>query len=216
VLQPPVHGVAIAAMDLRAQVGDIDIYWLDQLLRGRVPDGARVLDAGCGGGRNLRWLLAAGYDVCGVDADPRAIVEVRRLAAALAPAHPEDAFRVERIEDMSVADASVNVVICSAVLHFARGHAQFEAMLASLWRVLRPGGVLFCRLASSIGMADRMRELGDGRFRLPDGTERYLVDEARLRDATARLGGRLLDPLKTTIVADQRCMTTWVLAKEKV
>jgi len=30
---------------------------------------------------------------------------------------------------------------------------------------------------------------------------------------TAALGGTLLDPLKTTLVQDQRCMTTWVLAK---
>ena len=35
-----------------------------------------------------------------------------------------------------------------------------------------------------------------------------------LVDITARLGGRLLDPLKTTVVQNQRCMTTWVIKKE--
>jgi hypothetical protein len=54
----------------------------------------------------------------------------------------------------------------------------------------------------------------DGRFRLPDGTTRYLVDEAALMDWTRRLGGRLLDPLKTTIVHGQRSMTTWVVRKD--
>jgi len=48
---------------------------------------------------------------------------------------------------------------------------------------------------------------------LPDGTERYLVDEALLVDLTRRLGGTFLDPLKTTIVQNQRCMTTWVVRK---
>ena len=86
-------------------------------------------------------------------------------------------------------------------------------MLASMWRVLKPGGLFFCRLASSIGIADRVHPVGDGRFRLPDGSERYLVDEAALIDATARLGGDFLDPIKTTVVQDQRAMTTWVLRK---
>ena len=58
-----------------------------------------------------------------------------------------------------------------------------------------------------------MRPVGNGRFLMPDGSERYLVDEARLTAATARLGGALLDPIKTTIVQDQRCMTTWVVGK---
>jgi len=90
---------------------------------------------------------------------------------------------------------------------------QFDAMVREMWRVLKPRGMLFCRLASSIGMEDRVRRIGGRRFMLPDGSERYLVDEAMLMDLTARLGGRLLDPLKTTVVQNQRCMTTWVVAK---
>jgi hypothetical protein len=86
-------------------------------------------------------------------------------------------------------------------------------MLRAMWRVLKPGGLFFCRLASSIGIADRVRDLGQGRFQLPDGSERYLVDEAALMNATAALGGDLLDPLKTTVVQNQRAMTTWVLRK---
>ena len=58
-----------------------------------------------------------------------------------------------------------------------------------------------------------MRSIGGRRFLLPDGTERYLVDEKMLVDLTRKLGGTLLDPLKTTVVQDQRCMTTWVMRK---
>ena len=99
------------------------------------------------------------------------------------------------------------------MLYFAGDHDHFAAMLGETWRVLRPGGLFFCRLASSIGMADRMRPLGGGRYRMPDGTDRYLVDEAALTTWTADLGCSLLDPLKTTIVQDQRCMTTLVVRK---
>jgi tellurite methyltransferase len=199
--------------DLRTQFGQIDIYLFDQLLRGRIQPGMRVLEAGCGSGRNLAYLLQAGYDVAAVDSDPQSVTQVRRLAADLAPALPGDNFRIESVEAMSFQDNFADVVLSIAVLHFARDETQFNAMLASLWRVLRPGGLFFCRLASSIGMADRMVPRGGRRFLLPDGSERYLVDEALLLDLTERVGAELIDPLKTTIVQDQRCMTTWVLRK---
>jgi ubiquinone/menaquinone biosynthesis C-methylase UbiE len=114
---------------------------------------------------------------------------------------------------MSFPDGFTDAVICSTVLHFARDDNHFEAMLDGTWRVLRPGGVFFSRLASSIGMEHRMQQIDGRRCLLPDGTERYLVDEALLLEHTRRLGGTLLDPIKTTVVQDQRCMTTWVMRK---
>jgi tellurite methyltransferase len=195
------------------QFGHIDIYLFDQILRGRIAPGMRILDAGCGTGRNLVYLLREGYDVSATDRDPLAVDAVRALAAAVAPAVVADRFRVEPVEQSSFATGAFDVVISNAVLHFARDHAQFDAMVTELWRLVAPGGLLFARLASTIGMADRMQPLGAGRYLLPDGSERYLVDDARLMTATRQLGGRMLDPLKTTLVADQRCMTTWVVGR---
>ncbi len=202
--------------DLREQFGQIDIYVFDQLLRGRIAPPMRVLDAGCGSGRNLLYLMQAGFDVFGIDADPAAIATVRQLAMRLAPHLPPDNFRIERVEQMTFPTAFADVVLSGAVLHFAKDDAHFAAMLQELWRVTKPGGVLFCRLASSIGMEDRIHRIGDGHYRLPDGTERYLVDEAQLMSAARDMGGELLDPLKTTIVQNQRSMTTWVLRKPKL
>jgi tellurite methyltransferase len=133
------------------------------------------------------------------------------MAAVLAPALPPGNFRVEPVEKCSFADGWFDVVISSAVLHFARDDGQFAAMIEEMWRVLKEGGLFFCRLASTIGMAERMQRLHGRRFLLPDGSERYLVDEEQLLELTRRLGGRLEDPLKTTVVQDQRCMTTWVV-----
>ena len=199
--------------DLAQQFGPIDIYLFDQLLRGRITPGMRVLDAGCGTGRNLVYLLRAGYEVFGADADERAVQSTRRLAASLAPASLPENFRTEPLESMSFPDGFADVVISSAVLHFARDDAQFEAMLRGTWRVLKPGGLLFCRLASSIGMEQQVRRVSGRRFLLPDGSERYLVDEEMLVRLTHELGGELLDPLKTTVVQGQRCMTTWVVRR---
>jgi tellurite methyltransferase len=199
--------------DLQAGFGGIDIYLFDQLLRGRIPPGLTVLDAGCGAGRNLVYFLREGYRVLGADADPGAVAATRRLATELAPATPRDAFRIEPVEAMSFPDGVADVVLSSAVLHFARDEAHFWAMLRGTWRVLRPGGMLFCRLAGTAGVETRVRPLGRGRYALPDGTERFLSDEPRLLAATRELGGELLDPLKTTVVHGQRSMTTWVVRR---
>lgn len=198
---------------LQVQFGQIDIYLFDQLLRGRIAPGMRIVDAGCGRGRNLVYLLGEGYEVFGVDEDPQAVEATRRLAQSLAPALPADHFRVEAVEAMSIPDALAEVVLSSAVLHFARSDDHFGAMVRGTWRVLKPGGLLFCRLASSIGMEHRVQPIAGRRCLLPDGSERYLVDEAMLVRLTAELGGQLADPLKTTVVQNQRCMTTWVVRK---
>ena len=196
-------------MDLRSEFGDIDIYVFDQLLRGRIAPGMRVFDAGCGGGRNLVNLLRQGYTVFGNDASAEAIAKVRALAASLAPNLTAD-FRHEAIEDTSFEAASADVVIASAVLHFARDDAHFDAMVRALWRVLKPGGLFFARLASTIGIEQQVQPIENRHYRLPDRSDRYLVDAATILDWTDRLGGDLLDPIKTTVVHDQRSMTTWV------
>ena len=198
---------------LHEQFGQIDIYFFDQLLRGRIAPGMRVVDAGCGSGRNLVYLLREGYEVFGADADAQAVESVRRLAASLAPNMPASNFHVEAVEEMAFPDGFADVVISSAVLHFARDDNQFLAMLRGTWRVLKAGGLFFCRLASSIGMENRVERVAGQRCRLPDGSERYLVDEALLMQLTEELGGQLMDPLKTTVVQNQRCMTTWVVRK---
>ena len=197
------------------QFGNIDIYLFDQLLRGNIAPGMRVLDAGCGGGRNLVYLLREGYEVFAADASAEAVQHVRSVAAKLAPNLDAENFRVETIEAMSFPDGFADVVISNAVLHFARDDAQFEAMVQGLWRMLRPGGLLFCRLASTIGMefAGASHLIAGRRFLMPGGMEWYLVDEALLMSLTKRLGGELVDPLKTTVVQGARCMTTWVVRK---
>jgi SAM-dependent methyltransferase len=200
-------------MSLQEQFGHIDIYVFDQILRGNIGPGMRVLDAGCGYGRNLVHLLREGCEVFAVDADAEGVEHVRRLSAALATGLPPENFRVAPIEQMPFPDGFVDVVICSAVLHFARDDVHFLAMLKELWRVLKPGGLLFCRLGSRIGMD--FEPVRGHIFRIRDGAQWFLVDEAMLMRLTDDLIGVMVDPLKTTIVQDHRCMTTWVLRKRK-
>jgi SAM-dependent methyltransferase len=198
-------------LSLQEQFGQIDIYVFDQILRGNIAASMRVLDAGCGYGRNIVYLLREGAEVFALDQDVEGIEHVRRLSASLGTGLPAENFQTGLIERMPFADGFADVVICSSVLHFARNEEHFRSMLAELWRVLRPGGMLFCRLGSRIGMD--FERLPGGLFRMPDGSKWFLVDEEMLLDLNEELNAVLVDPLKTTIVQDFRCMTTWVLRK---
>lgn len=197
--------------NLQEQFGQIDIYVFDQILRGNIRGGMRVLDAGCGYGRNLVYLLRQGYEVFALDASADGVQHVRKLAASVGARLGADNFKVGLIEQMPFPDAFADVVMCSAVLHFARDEEHFRKMLSELWRVVKPGGMLFCRLGSRIGMNfERVRE---HIYVVGDGAEWFLVNEEMLLKLGREIGGVLVDPLKTTIVQGQRCMTTWVLRK---
>jgi tellurite methyltransferase len=202
-----------APLNLQEWFGGIDIYLFDQLLKGRIIPGMRVLDAGCGTGRNLVYLLKSGGEVFGIDESSDAVAQTQRLVTEVAPHLPLDNFRVEPVERMSFADAGFDAVLSSAVLHFARNEEHWRAMVREMWRVLKPGGIFFARLASSIGMEDKIELIDGRRYHLPDDSERFLVDEAMLLSVTASLSGEFLEPIKTTVVQNMRAMTTWCLRK---
>ncbi len=193
--------------------GDIDIYLFDQIQKGRFTPGMRVLDAGCGGGRNLVYLMRMGCEVFGIDQNPDAVGHVRELARSIVPNLPDDNFQTGSVQDMPFPGEHFDWVLSSAVLHFAGSEKHFWEMLREMWRVLKPNGILFARLASSIGIEELIVPTDNGRFNLPDGSERFLVDQEYLLAATAELGGDLIEPIKTTNVQNLRCMTTWVLRK---
>jgi len=192
--------------------GDIDIYLFDQIARGRFDDRRRVVDVGCGTGRNLHYLLTHGYDCSGIDREFHAIERLRRDAAALGQADAGERYTVGEADALPWADAAFDAVICSAVLHFADDTSHFGRMMTEMWRVLAPDGLFFARLASTIGL-DGFTDVAGARVQLPDGSERYVVDEPMLLEWTARLGGHLADPIKTTNVQQMRCMTTWCVFK---
>jgi tellurite methyltransferase len=201
-------------IQLQQQFGQIDIYVFDQILRGHITPTMRILDAGCGCGRNLIYLLREHAEIFAIDQSPDCVEHVRQLSETLNTGLPSENFQLSTIEQMPFPDAFTDVVVCNSVLHFARDEAHFHAMITELWRVLRPGGLLFCRLGSRIGMD--FEPLGGGLYRTGDGSAWFLVDEAKLMHLTAELNAQLIDPLKTTVVQNHRCMTTWVLRKPTI
>ena len=199
---------------IQESFGNIDIYLFDQLLKGTYADCHTILDAGCGTGRNLFHFLKNNYVVYGVDSSQEAISQVQSIAGEFSRLNPIENFPVAPVENMPFAAEKFDLVISSAVLHFAENLEHFEAMLNEMWRVLKPGGYLFCRLASDIGIESAVHFIGNGRYILPDESERFLVNQEMLLRMTKKLNGTLHEPIKTTNVQNMRSMTTWCVRKQ--
>ncbi|MCX2450081.1 class I SAM-dependent methyltransferase [Pedobacter sp. PLR] len=193
--------------------GNIDIYLFDQLAKGTYDECNAILDAGCGTGRNLFYFLKSGAEVFGIDQNPEAISQLRSLASQFSHINAEENFKVSAVEKLPFEPERFDLVISSAVLHFAENLEHFKAMLDSMWGVLKPGGYFFCRLASDIGIESLVQFMGNGRYILPDGSERFLVNQEMLLRLTKSLGGKLHEPIKTTNVQGLRSMTTWCVRK---
>jgi tellurite methyltransferase len=193
--------------------GNIDIYLFDQILKNRFHNKMRVLDAGCGGGRNLYYFLRNGFDVFGTDMSLEAIEHNQMMAKILAPDLPQSNFQLSYVEKLPFENDTFDLVISNAVLHFAENEQHFRDMLREMWRVVKSQGILFVRLASSIGIEKLIEPLGNSRYYLPDESERFLVNENLLSEVSNELNAFWLEPLKTTNVQNLRCMTTLVWQK---
>ncbi|MBZ0137731.1 MAG: class I SAM-dependent methyltransferase [Planctomycetes bacterium] len=195
---------------LSAELGGMDIYLLDQILKGRFAAGLRLLDVGCGGGRNMIWFARNGFDVYGCDASEKSVNKVRELGIV-----PADHILHQSGAKLPWDDGHFQGVVCNALLHVLESRAEFDAVLNETWRVLAPGGVWFARLATTLSMEQHAEPLGDGRYRMP-GTQWDILPTGldEMLAYTGRLGGSLLEPIKTVNVQNQRAMATWVMRKQ--
>lgn len=199
--------------ELNQELGNIDIYLLDALLKGRFTPGMRILDAGCGEGRNLHWFIKNNYDAWGCDSNPSAIRMLQYVARGLNQNFDKNRFIVSSIEELPYPDQMFDSIICNAVLHFADNEECFKNMWSQLYRALKPGGLLFVRMASNFGLEDACKETGSGKFLLPDGSFRFLLNQDLLDQLLQAFPCQWIEPLKTVLVHQARSMTTLVLEK---
>jgi ubiquinone/menaquinone biosynthesis C-methylase UbiE len=196
-------------ISIQELIGDTDIYLVDQIMKGRYNLNDKILDAGCGSGRNLDWFLYNTICIYGVDSNPRVISNLKTIHPEL----PAIRFEVANVESMPFETNFFDHIICSAVLHFAHNTYHFKNMISELVRVLKPGGSLFIRMASNIGMENNVELLEDGVYRIPDGSTRFLLTKPLLASTMNSFNLSFIEPLKTVNVNDIRCMSTLMLRK---
>ncbi len=194
--------------DLKNILGNLDIYLLDQIVKGRYSKEDKILDAGCGSGRNMYWFYDNQFNIWAMDNDLANIKLVKEIYPG-----SSDQFIVSELDEMPYTNGEFNHIICNAVLHFARNEKHFIGMMAEILRVLKVHGSIFLRMASNIGIEELVVSEGNGIFSIPDGTQRFLLTRELLNNFMAKFNLTFLEPVKTTNVHDVRCMTTLVLQK---
>lgn len=199
---------------LNKLLGNLDIYLLDQILKGRFSFHQKILDVGCGEGRNTVYFIREGYQIFGVDHNPVAIQMARLQAKSLRSDYDIYRFQVCDIKDMPLHKAAFDVIISSAVLHFATCHEHFFLMMDEMMRVLKPGGLFFLRMTTSFGGIIGLSEsMGEGVYLLPDGSKRYLLTEDLLERMQKKFGLKNLEPPKSVLVHNQRAMGVFIMEK---
>ena len=199
--------------ELNRLLGNIDIYLLDQILKGRFTKEMKILDAGCGEGRNAVYFINQGYPIFGIDPNEVAIQYCRYQAKSLNPDFDIYRFQVGRLEDIPFHFGAFDAVICSAVLHFASGVDHFWQMMTEILRVLKPGGIFWFRMTTGFGgIWEESQDLGSGKYLLPDGSERFLLNQEIL-EKLEQLGLRFLENPKSVLVHGQRAMGVFVMEK---
>lgn len=194
---------------LQKLLGDTDIYLLDQIMKGRFRASDKILDAGCGNGRNMHWFLQNSFEIYGIDMNEENINVLKNKNPNLS----EERLQIFKVEKMNFPDNYFDHVICSAVLHFAKNTIHFKQMFTEMLRVLKSDGILFIRMTSDIGIENTIRLIADGVYQIPDGSNRFLLTKNFLAECMRENNLSFIEPLKTVNVNDERCMTTLVLRK---
>jgi SAM-dependent methyltransferase len=199
--------------ELNRLLGNVDIYLLDQILKGRFGKEMKILDAGCGEGRNTVYFVNKGYQIFGIDPNETAIQYCRYQARSLNPDFDLHRFLVGRLEEIPFHAGAFDAVICSAVLHFADSEEHFQAMVSEIHRILKPGGIFWFRMCTGFGgILEQSETLGNGKYRLPDGSERFVMTSVEVESLEKR-GFRFLENPKTVLVLGQREMGVFLLEK---
>ncbi len=205
----------MSPVELNHLLGNIDLYLLDQILKDRFRPDMRILDVGCGEGRNLVYFIRQGMDVWGIDRDESALQLLRMYGRSLHPDFDPEKIIHDDAADISLPPARFDGIISSAVLHFADSHSHFRQMFSELVRLLRPGGLLFVRTAMYNGVEEGAAPVGnEGRYHLPDGSERYLLTDGLLASLCSEHRLLLMEPLKYVVVHEARSMGSFILQKQ--
>ena len=196
------------------QLGKIDIYLIDQLQKGRMKPGMKILDAGCGYGRNSEYFIKNNYKIYGVDKNEYPILELKENINKWNPAFNKNNFQKSNLIKIPFQNNYFDFIISSAVLHFSENRNHFIQLFNELCRVLNNKGVLFVRMTSKHTIEHLAKHLHGDVYLLPDGSTRYLLDRKVLKKLMEENELLFLDPFKTVNVSDIRSMSTLVLCKK--
>ena len=183
--------------------------WLERWLPliGERAGGLSIFEVGCGGGRDTEVLVCAGHRVAAIDLSPVAIARARARV-------PHAEFHCQDIRAPFPVDGA-GVVVASLSLHYFPW-PETEALVGRIRSLLRPAGLLLCRLNSSNDHnfgASGHPEI-DQNFYLVDGASKRFFDRAAV-DRLFSSGWRMLGAEERIIDRYERPKSAWEVVVEK-
>ncbi len=104
---------------------------------------SKILDLGCGPGRDSKFFVDKGYEVIGVDISPQMIAIARNSV-------PQANFLVSDIESLKLNDESIDAIWASAsLLHVSK--KAMSGVLENLYRTLKPEGIFYVSMKKGSG-----------------------------------------------------------------
>ena len=196
---------------LRNIIGKADVYLLDQIMKGIYTQTDKILDAGCGHGRHISLFEKLELDIYGIDINKERIHHCKQEFPKISKK-----FQVSDLKQIPFDDGFFEHVISSAVFHFATSKAHFKCLFAEHIRVMKIGGTLFIRMTSQFGLAPKsLRIVEEGIYVLPDGTQRFLISYSLVKELQEEFHLKLIEPIKTVNVSDERAMAVLMFQKLK-
>lgn len=196
-----------------SHLGKTDIYLLDQIMKNRITKEMRILDAGCGSGRNSLFFVGQKMEIHGIDRKPEHIIGLQNHLATAFPDYPSERFSVADLSNIPFPDEYFDFIISSAVLHFCNSRAHFIQLMEEMIRVLSPHGILWFRMTTKHTIEQLSTAIEGDIYLLPDGSRRYLLDRKVLEELMLKHNLVFLDPFKTVNVSDIRTMATVALSR---
>ena len=179
--------------DINNFIGDLEL--LDQLLKGRFNDRHRLLEIGCGQGRNIIPFLNLKKAIYGIDLDDKNIALCNIFANSLG--ENPSFFSKAHAHTLPFENGFFDAVINCRVMHFAKNNHDFKQQWEEQFRVLRKGGFLYLSMDTSIHNEEIVQRTDGERSWLNDQSERLLLSEQLFDLVDLHSGFQLLEPLKT-------------------
>ncbi len=185
----------------------MDLFLMDLILKGNLDPKSKVLDVGCGEGRNGVFFIQNGFEYHGWDTDESKLRLIEYISKNLKKSSTQ--FELIDLRESTLRD-QFDLIICSRVLHFARSKDDFDEMWNKLVHLLRSGGILYLSMDSVVDVAIG-KELEDGLVEFPDQKIRFALTCELYEDI--KKGFDEIEPLRTLVHHGSRAQSFMCLKK---
>jgi len=154
--------------ELNKELGNADLFLIDQILKGSFHPGMRILDAGCGEGRNMIYFVRNNFSIYGIDPDPVKVSMAKLIARSSNKNFTIENILVSSIEDNPFPNEFFDVVLCINVLHSANDSEHFMRLLEAQIRILKRGGLFYISMESDMEGKSKCEKIAPRKGALAD------------------------------------------------